>query len=135
MVALLRAECKILPEAKVWMSSLGKTDWDEKPKVARMLGGSFFVPKIRAGLLFKVGSVLTLLLRAVAYLLLPVATGITLLPLAAFLSPEETCSKTYLPEGILRPERMANWLLLEEEAISKNLFGGGRRGLVTVKMC
>ena len=87
-----------------------------------MLGRSFLVPKIRAGLLLKVGSVLTLLLRAAAYLLLPGATGIALLPLAAFLSPEETCSKTNLPEGILRLERAVKQLLEEEEAISKNLF-------------
>ena len=113
---------------------LGEDGLGQEAKVAQTLGGSFFVPKIRAGLLLKVGSVLTLLLRAVAYLLLPVATGITLLPLAAFLSPEETHSKTNLPKGILRPERAAKWLLEEEEAISKNLFGW-RRGLVTVKMC
>ena len=94
-------------------------------EVALILGGSFFVPKIRAGLLLKVGSLLTLLLRAAAYLLLPGATGIALLPVAAFLSPEETHFKTNLPKGILRPERVAKQLLEEEEAISKSLFEGG----------
>ena len=97
-----------------------------------MLGRSFLVPKIRAGLLLKVGSVLTLLLRAAAYLLLPEATGIALLPVAAFLSPEETRSKTNLPEGILRPERVVKWLLEEEAAIAKFVWVW-RRGLVTVK--
>ena len=89
------------------------------------MGGSFFDPKIRAGLLFKVGSVLTLLLRAAKYLLLHGATGIALLPVAAALSPEETRSKMNSPEGVLRLERVAKWLLEEKEAISKKLFGGG----------
>ena len=39
-----------------------------------------------------------------------------------------------LPKGILRPERAAKWLLEEEEeAISKEKFVWGRRGLVTRK--
>ena len=38
----------------------------------------------------------------------------------------------YLPEGVLRPERVVKWLLEEEEAISKKIIWG-RRGLVTVK--
>ena len=81
-----------------------------------MFGRSFFDPKIRAGFLRKVGPALTLLFRV-----------------AAALSPRETDSKMNLHEGVLRPERVAKQLLLEEEAISKNLFGWGRRGLVTVK--
>ena len=81
-----------------------------------------FGPKIKAGLLLKVGSVLTLLLRAAAYLLLPGATGIALLPVAAFMSPEETHSKMNLLKGILRLERAAKQLLLEEEAISKRFI-------------
>ena len=88
-------------------------------EVAQTLGRSFFDPKIRAGLIFKVGSVLTLLLRAVVYLLLHMATGIALLPVAAALSPRETDSKMNLPKGILRPERVVKQLLEEEEAISK----------------
>ena len=73
-----------------------------------------------------------MLLRAAAYLLLPVATRIALLPVAAALSPRETDYKTNLPEGVLMLERVVKQLLLEEEAISKNLFDWGRRGLVTV---
>ena len=97
---------------------LGADGLGQEAEVAQTLGGSFFVPKIRAGRLLKVGSVLTLLLR--------VATGIALLPVAAALSPRETDSKMNLPEGILRPERVAKWLLEEEKAISKkSLFGGG----------
>ena len=86
---------------------LGEDGLGQEAKVARTLGRSFFVPKIRAGLLLKVGSVLTLLLRAAAYLLLPVATGIALLPVAVVLSPEEIHSKMNLPEGVLRLERAA----------------------------
>ena len=105
---------------------LGEDGLGREAEVAQTLGGSFFDPRIRAGLLFKVGSVLTLLLRAAAYLLLPVATGIALLPVAAVLSPEETHSKMNLPKGVLRPERVVKWLLEEEEAISKIcLVGGG----------
>ena len=72
-----------------------------------------------------VGPVLTLLPKT---FLLPGAIGIALLPVAAFLSPEETCSKTNLPKGVVRAARVAKQLLEEEEAISKNLFGEKRFG-------
>ena len=111
---------------------LGADGPGQEAEVAQTLGRSFFDPKIRAGLLLRVGPELTLLLRAAAYLLLPAAMGIALLPVAAVLSPRETDSKTNLPKGILRPERAAKQLLLEEEAISK-IYLVGRRGLVTVK--
>ena len=109
---------------------------DEKLKLPeRWAEASLILRLDRAGFLFKVGPALTLLLRAVAYLLLPGATGIALLPVAAFLSPRQTDSKTNLPEGILRPERAAKWLLEEEKAISKkSLFGGGEVWLL-YKMC
>ena len=93
-----------------------------------MLGGSFFDPVFRTGFFLIVGPVPTLFPKT---FLLPGAIGIALLPVAAFLSPEETHSKTNLPEGVVMAARAVKWLL-EEEAISKNLFVGGR-GLVTIK--
>ena len=96
----------------------------QEAKDAQTLGRSFFNPVFRAGFFFRVGPVLTLFPKT---FLLPGAIGIALLPVAAnfFLLPEAMDSKTNLPEGILRPERAAKQLLLEEEAISKiYLFGG-----------
>ena len=108
------------------MSAWGQMDWDKKLKLPKHWVEASLILVLRLGFLFKVGPALTLLLRAAAYLLLPVATGIALLPVAAALSPRETDSKMNLPEGILRPERVAKWLLEEEKAISKkSLFGGG----------
>ena len=51
-------------------------------------------------------------------ILLPAAMGIALLPVAAFLSPEETHSKMNLPKGVLRLERVVKQLLEEEEAVT-----------------
>ena len=89
--------------------SLGANRPGREAEVAQTLGRSF------------------LLQRAAAYLLLPEATGIALLPVAAALSPEETHSKMNLPEGILRLERAAKWLLEEEKAISKIYLVGEER--------
>ena len=59
------------------MDACGEADGPgQEAEVAQTLGGSFFDPKIKAGFLFKVDPALTLLLRVVAYLLLPEATGI-----------------------------------------------------------
>ena len=82
------------------------------------------------GFLFKVGPVLTFLLK----LFLFPRMGIALLPVAARVSfsPEEPAdAKTNLPEGVLSPERAVKRLLeAAEDCIFKKKFGGGGFGLV-----
>ena len=77
------------------------------------------------GFLFKVGPVPTFLQKV---FLFP-RMGIALLPVAAEVSfsPEGLAdAKTNLPEGILRAERAAKWLLeAAEDCIFQKKFGGG----------